>query len=198
MQHFDLSPLYRASIGFDQVSDLMNRVISTNSTTTSYPPYDIEKTADDLYRISIAVAGFSDADLNVEVKNKTLIISGKKDDSTTEKSFLHKGIATRAFERTFHLADYVKVKGASHSDGMLHIDVFREVPEELKPRQIEIAVQGSAKPIIEHYIRIAMWCAWFNFSSALPQLRVLLANRSHAGQALLSIIWKLSHQNTEH
>jgi len=150
MQHFDLSPLYRASIGFDQVSDLMNRVINTNSTTTSYPPYDIEKTADDLYRISIAVAGFSDADLNVEVKNKTLIISGKKDDSTTEKNFLHKGIATRAFERTFHLADYVKVKGASHSDGMLHIDVYREVPEELKPRQIEIAVQGSSKPVIEH------------------------------------------------
>lgn len=108
------------------------------------------KTADDLYRISIAVAGFSDADLNVEVKNKTLIISGKKDDSTTDKNFLHKGIATRAFERTFHLADYVKVKGASHSDGMLHIDVFREVPEELKPRQIEIAVQGSTKPVIEH------------------------------------------------
>ena len=107
-------------------------------------------TADDLYRISIAVAGFSDADLNVEVKNKTLIISGKKDDSTTEKNFLHKGIATRAFERTFHLADYVKVKGASHSDGMLHIDVYREVPEELKPRQIEIAVQGSSKPVIEH------------------------------------------------
>lgn len=150
MQHFDLSPLYRASIGFDQVSDLMNRVISTNSTTTSYPPYDIEKTADDSYRISIAVAGFSDADLNVEVKNKTLIISGKKDDRTTEKNFLHKGIATRGFEKTFHLADYVKVKGASHSDGMLHIDVSREVPEELKPRQIEIAVQGSAKPIIEH------------------------------------------------
>ncbi len=116
MQHFDLSPLYRASIGFDQVSDLMNRVIN----------------------------------LNVEVKNKTLIISGKKDDSTTEKNFLHKGIATRAFERTFHLADYVKVKGASHSDGMLHIDVYREVPEELKPRQIEIAVQGSSKPVIEH------------------------------------------------
>ena len=86
MQHFDLSPLYRASIGFDQVSDLMNRVISTNSTTTSYPPYDIEKTADDLYRISIAVAGFSDADLNVEVKNKTLIISGKKDEDKNEKN----------------------------------------------------------------------------------------------------------------
>ena len=150
MQHFDLSPLYRASIGFDQVSDLMNRVISTNPTTTSYPPYNIEKTADDLYRISIAVAGFSDADLNVEVKNKTLIISGKKDDRTTEKNFLHKGIATRGFEKTFHLADYVKVKGASHSDGMLHIDVSREVPEELKPRQIEIAVQGSAKQVIEH------------------------------------------------
>ena len=85
-----------------------------------------------------------------KLKTKRLSFLVKKDDSTTEKNFLHKGIATRAFERTFHLADYVKVKGASHSDGMLHIDVFREVPEELKPRQIEIAVQGSAKPVIEH------------------------------------------------
>ena len=94
MQHFDLSPLYRASIGFDQVSDLMNRVINNNSTTGSYPPYNIEKTANDFYRISIAVAGFSDSDLNVEIKNRTLIISGKKDDDKNEKNFLHKGIAT--------------------------------------------------------------------------------------------------------
>ena len=150
MQHFDLSPLYRASIGFDQVSDFMDRVITNNSTTASYPPYNIEKTEDDVYRISIAVAGFSDTDLNVEVKNKTLIISGKKDDDENEKNFLHKGIATRAFERTFHLADYIKVKAASHSDGMLHIHVFREVPEELKSRQIEIEVQSSKTPVLKH------------------------------------------------
>ena len=150
MQHFDLSPLYHASIGFDQVSDLMNRVITNNSTTASYPPYNIEKTADDSYRISIAVAGFSDADLNVEVKNKTLIISGKKAADKNEKNFLHRGIATRAFERTFHLADHIKVKTASHSDGMLHIDVVRQVPEELKSRQIEITVEGSKTPVLEH------------------------------------------------
>merc|ERR1712078_520112 len=150
MQHFDLSPLYRASIGFDQVSDLMNRVITQNSTTASYPPYNIEKIADDYYRISIAVAGFSDADLNVEVKNKTLIISGKNADDKNEKNFLHKGIATRAFERTFHLADHIKVKAASHSDGMLHIDVVREVSEELKSRQIEIAAESAKTPVLEY------------------------------------------------
>ena len=150
MQHYDLSPLYSASIGFDQVSDLINRVITNNSTTASYPPYNIEKTADDYYRISIAVAGFSDADLSVEVKNKTLIISGQKDDDKSERNFLHKGIATRAFKRKFHLADYVKVKSANHSDGMLHIDIFKEVPEELKPRQIEIAVKGTKTPVLEH------------------------------------------------
>ena len=150
MQHFDLSPLYHASIGFDQVSDLMNRVITNNSTTGSYPPYNIEKTADDLHRISFAVAGFSNADLNVEVKNRTLIISGKKDDDKNEKNFLYKGIATRAFKRIFHLADHIKVKAASHSDGMLHIDVFKEVPEELKPRQIDIEVKGPKTPVLEH------------------------------------------------
>ena len=150
MQHFDLSPLYRASIGFDQVSDLMNSVIINNSTSASYPPFNIEKTADDFYRISIAVAGFSDAELNVEVKNKLLIVSGKKDDYSNEKNFLHKGIASRAFERTFHLADHIRVKAASHSDGMLHIDIFREVPEDLKSRQIEIAAQSSKTPVLEH------------------------------------------------
>ena len=88
--------------------------------------------------------------LNVEVKNKTLIISGQKDDDKNERNFLHKGIATRAFKRKFHLADYVKVKSANHSDGMLHIDIFKEVPEELKPRQIEIAVKGTKTPVLEH------------------------------------------------
>ncbi|EET46566.1 Hsp20 family protein [Thalassobium sp. R2A62] len=138
MRNFDLAPLYRATVGFDQIADLMDRVLTTEP-TTSYPPYNIEKTADDAYRISIAVAGFSDADLSVEVRDKGLIVTAKKAEDETERSYLHRGIATRAFERRFHLADHVRVTGAAHTDGMLHIDLEREVPEALKPRQIEIA-----------------------------------------------------------
>lgn len=138
MRNFDLAPLYRATVGFDQIADLMDRVLTTEP-TTSYPPYNIEKTADDAYRISIAVAGFSDADLSVEVRDKGLIVTAKKAEDETERSYLHRGIATRAFERRFHLADHVRVTGAAHADGMLHIDLEREVPEALKPRQIEIA-----------------------------------------------------------
>ena len=138
MRNFDLAPLYRATVGFDQIADLMDRVLTTEP-TTSYPPYNIEKTADDAYRISIAVAGFSDADLSVKVRDKGLIITAKKAEDETERSYLHRGIATRAFERRFHLADHVSVTGAAHTDGMLHIDLEREVPEALKPRQFEIA-----------------------------------------------------------
>lgn len=138
MRNFDLAPLYRATVGFDQIADLMDRVLTTEP-TTSYPPYNIEKTADDAYRISIAVAGFSDADLSVKVRDKGLIVTAKKAEDETERSYLHRGIATRAFERRFHLADHVRVTGAAHTDGMLHIDLEREVPEALKPRQIEIA-----------------------------------------------------------
>ena len=138
MRNFDLAPLYRATVGFDQIADLMDRVLTTEP-TTSYPPYNIEKTADDAYRISIAVAGFSDADLSVKVRDKGLIVTAKKAEDETERSYLHRGIATRAFERRLHLADHVRVTGAAHTDGMLHIDLEREVPEALKPRQIEIA-----------------------------------------------------------
>src|SRR5210317_1592193 len=126
MRHFDFTPLYRASVGFDQIADMMDRVLSNDpATQNSYPPYNIEKTADDAYRISIAVAGFSDADLGVEVKENALIVTANKADSGEEKTYLHRGIATRAFERRFHLADHVRVTGASHADGMLHIDLQR-------------------------------------------------------------------------
>lgn len=138
MRSFDLAPLYRASVGFDQIADLMDRVLSTDVPTNSYPPYNIEKTDDDSYRISIAVAGFSDADLSVEQRENALIVAAKKADGD-EKTYLHRGIATRAFERRFHLADHVRVTGAAHVDGMLHIDLTREVPEALKPRRIEIS-----------------------------------------------------------
>jgi molecular chaperone IbpA len=147
MRNFDLAPLYRASIGFDQIADLMDRALSADAGQQTYPPYNIEKTAEDAYRISIAVAGFSDADLSVEVKEGALIVSARKSETEEEKSrtYLHRGIATRAFERKFQLADHVKVTGASHTDGMLHIDLEREVPEALKPRRIEIA--GAPKSI---------------------------------------------------
>ena len=148
MRSFDLAPLYRATVGFDQIADLMDRALSADPSQSTYPPYNIEKTDDDRYRISIAVAGFSEADLSVEVRENALIVSAKKTSDEGERKFLHRGIATRAFERRFTLADHVQVTGATISEGMLHIDLTREVPEALKPRRIEIqtsdAIEGKA------------------------------------------------------
>ncbi len=144
MRAYDFSPLYRATVGFDRVADLMDRVLTSEVNTSTYPPYNIEKTGDESYRISVAVAGFSDADLNVEQRENALIIAASKADADAEKTYLHRGIATRAFEKRFHLADHVRVSGAEHVDGMLHIDLMREVPEALKPRQIEISKGAKA------------------------------------------------------
>ena len=138
---FDLAPLYRATVGFDRIADMMDRVTASDTSGQTYPPYNIEKTAEDAYRISIAVAGFAPEDLAVEVNEGALIVAGRKAEVQSERTFLHRGIATRAFERRFQLADHVRVSGASHADGMLHVDLQREVPEALKPRRIEIATQ---------------------------------------------------------
>jgi molecular chaperone IbpA len=139
MRRFDLAPLYRATVGFDQVADMMDRILADTAQSPSYPPYNIEKTAEDAWRISIAVAGFDENDLGVELRENALIVSAKKTDDADERTYLHRGIANRAFERRFTLADHVRVAGASHVNGMLNIDLVREVPEALKPRQIEIA-----------------------------------------------------------
>ena len=146
MRTLDFAPLYRATVGFDRIADMMDRVMETEVSTPTYPPYNIEKTADDAYRISVAVAGFAESELTVEVKEGSLIVSARKTetDETKARTYLHRGIATRAFERKFQLADHVKVTGASHADGMLHIDLVREVPEALKPRRIAIA-SGAGK-----------------------------------------------------
>jgi molecular chaperone IbpA len=144
MRNFDFAPLYRATVGFDQIADMMDRVLSSEVNETTYPPYNIEKTADDAYRISIAVAGFSEQDLGVELREGQLIVTARKQsEDETQRTFLHRAIATRAFERKFQLADHVRVTGATHADGMLHIDLVREMPEALKPRQIEI-LSGNA------------------------------------------------------
>ena len=145
MRNFDLAPLYRATVGFDQIADMMDRVLAADINQPTYPPYNIEKTADDAYRISIAVAGFAANDLMVEVKDGALVVSARKAEDDSQRSFLHRGIATRAFERKFQLADHVRVTGASHADGMLHIDLVREVPEALKPRRIAIANGDSVE-----------------------------------------------------
>ena len=139
MRNFDLTPLYRASVGFDRLADVMDRAMTADVAGTTYPPYNIEKTGEDAYRISIAVAGFAADDLTVEVRDGAVIVSARKADEEEGRTFLHRGIATRAFERKFTLADHVRVEGASHVDGMLHVDLVREIPEALKPRRIEIA-----------------------------------------------------------
>jgi len=139
MRSFDLSPLYRATVGFDQMADLMDRVMTNDVSQPTYPPYNIEKTSDDSYRISIAVAGFTADELSVDVKENSLVVSARKADDDKDRVYLHRGIATRAFERRFQLAEHVKVTGAATADGMLNIDLVREVPEALKPRRIEIA-----------------------------------------------------------
>ena len=143
MRTYDFSPLYRATVGFDRIADLMDRVLSSDVPQPTYPPYNIEKIDENAYRISVAVAGFSADELNVEVKDGGLIVSARKTDEAEAKTYLHRGIATRAFERRFALADHVKVTGAATADGMLHIDLVREVPEALKPRRIEIANAGK-------------------------------------------------------
>ena len=146
MQTLDFAPLYRATVGYDRIADLMDRVLSTEVAQPTYPPYNIEKTAEDAYRISIAVAGFAPDELTVEVKDGALLVSAKRSDAP-QKTYLHRGIATRAFERRFALADHVRVTSATHENGMLHIDLVRETPEALKPRRIEIGrssdVQGQ-------------------------------------------------------
>jgi molecular chaperone IbpA len=138
---FDLSPLFRSSVGFDRVFDLLESARVTAS--DNWPPYDIIKKGDDDYRITMAVAGFSQEDLNITHERNMLVVAGQRsvDD---DNQYLHRGIAGRAFERRFELADHVKVTGASLVNGLLTIDLKREIPEEMKPRRIEIA--GAKSP----------------------------------------------------
>lgn len=143
MRNYDFSPLYRATVGFDQIADLMDRVLTNDVAQPSYPPYNIEKTGEDSWRISVAVAGFGESELSVELRENALLVTAKKAGDEKDRTFLHRGIATRAFERRFTLADHVRVNGAAHENGMLHIDLVREVPEALKPRRIEITSSAT-------------------------------------------------------
>ena len=142
-----LSPLLRSSVGFDRVDRLLDTVSRMDEASFTYPPYNIEKTGEDDYRITMAVAGFNDSELDVTQQENVLLIRGKALEEETGKTFLHRGIARRAFERRFELAEHIKVLSASLENGMLHIELVREVPEEKKPRRISIEPASKVKGI---------------------------------------------------
>lgn len=144
MRQFDLAPLYRNTVGFDRLFSMLDQLVSVDS-APSYPPYNIERTGENAYRISIAVAGFTDRELSIEVKENALTVRGEKNATEGERKgeVLYQGIAGRSFERRFQLADGVQVTGAALENGLLHLDLVREIPEAKKPRQIPI---GSARP----------------------------------------------------
>jgi len=149
MRHFDLSPLYRSTIGFDRLGSLLDTLGAFEGEAPSYPPYNIERVGENDYRISMAVAGFSDKDLTIEVKENTLAIRGDKQVETDDTTFLHRGIAARSFERRFQLADHVVVKSAGLENGLLHVDLVRELPEAMKPRTIPIETRNDKPKVID-------------------------------------------------
>jgi len=151
MTAFDLSPLFRTAIGFDRLASTLESANRTDA--GGYPPYNIESTGEDQYRITLAVAGFSAGEIDIEAQENLLKIVGRKNADVADRKYLHRGIANRDFERTYQLADYVRVDGAELKDGLLHVDLVREVPEAMKPRRIEI--RGQDDKLIESKVEAA-------------------------------------------
>jgi molecular chaperone IbpA len=139
MNTIDLSPLYRSTVGFDRVANLLDSALRGNQTSAGgYPPYNIEVVGENAYSVTLAVAGFEEAELSIQVENGVLTVSGKKASTENESQYLYQGIATRSFERKFNLADHVRVDGAGLKNGLLQINLTKEIPEAMKPRQISI------------------------------------------------------------
>jgi len=151
MRPFDLSPLYRSTVGFDRLFSLLDQSAGFEAGGSPYPPYNIERTGENAYRVTVAVAGFSEPELSIESKQNTLTIKGEKQAKTDGQTaeVLYQGIAARAFERVFRLADFVEVKSAALENGLLHVDLVREIPEAMKPRTIRISNADRAGKTIE-------------------------------------------------
>ncbi len=147
MNAIDLSPLYRNSVGFDRLANLLDNAFRADSVTTGYPPYNIEMLGENRYAITLAVAGFDRSEIDISVEQGVLLVRGKKEDEQ-ERKFLHQGIANRAFERKFSLADHVEVTGAELNNGLLTVSLMKEIPEAMKPRKIEI--HSATAKAIEH------------------------------------------------
>ena len=146
MDPFDFSPLFRSTIGFDRLTRLMDSATRVDNAALAYPPYNIEKTGEDAYRLTMAVAGFSRDEIDLTVQENSLLVTGKGHKEDDNGRYLHRGIARRGFERRFSLADHIKVVGASLDNGMLHVDLVREVPEAMKPRTIQITSGTREQP----------------------------------------------------
>ncbi|HMN87941.1 MAG TPA: Hsp20 family protein [Bauldia sp.] len=144
---YDLTPLYRSTVGFDRLFGMLDSLATPEGAATTYPPYNIERTGENAYRVTMAVAGFAEDELSIEAKENTLTVKGEKKDQTAGESreFLYRGIAARSFERRFQLADHVEVRGASLENGLLHVDLVREIPEAAKPRTI--AINGNSRQV---------------------------------------------------
>ena len=157
MRTFDLSPLYRSTVGFDRLFNLLDNVAG-GETAQPYPPYNIERTGQNAYRVTMAVAGFGEGDLDIQAKENVLTVKGEKKEEKQEgeREVLYRGIAGRAFERRFQLADHVEVTGASLENGLLHVDLVREIPEAMRPRRVPIngglsaPIEGESAPAAEH------------------------------------------------
>ena len=149
MRTFDLSPLFRASVGFDNLARVFDAATRPDDSHFSYPPYNIAKAGEDAYRITFAVAGFGENDLDVQVENNTLTVSGKVAQDNDAATYLYRGIAGRSFERKFELANHIQVSGARFENGLLHIELKREVPEALKPRKVAIGSTKTAPSIAQ-------------------------------------------------
>jgi len=160
MRTFDFAPLYRSTVGFDRLFDMLDQA-GRMETSTAWPPYNIEKVADDAYRITLAVAGFGADEIELVQNNTTLLVNGQKKEREGEREFLHRGIAARHFRQIFNLAEHVKVTDANLENGLLTVELVREVPEALKPRRIEIggtstgAGQDNAPVQVEHQVKAA-------------------------------------------
>lgn len=151
MRSFDLSPLYRSTVGFDRLAAALDNALAADQ-GAGYPPYNIEKTGENAWRITVAAAGFAEDELSVESRDGQIVIAGRKAEAEGERAYLHRGIAARAFEKRFQLADHVRAVAAKTENGLLHVDLVREVPEALRPRRIEIqpaaAIEAAAEKTV--------------------------------------------------
>ena len=149
MRNFDFSPLYRSAIGFDRMASILDNLNRAEQNQPTYPPYNIELTGEDKYRITMAVAGFNRSEINIEVNQNHLTVSANKGTEEQPRTYLHQGIAARSFERRFQLADHVQVQTANYENGLLHVDLQRVIPESMKPRTIPIGVSASQEKLTQ-------------------------------------------------
>jgi len=155
MNRIDLTPLYRSTVGYDRLGSLLDAAFQTEKTSSGYPPYNIEVVEENNYAITVAVAGFKQSELDIQVENGVLTVQGKKQVADQATTFLHQGIANRSFERKFNLADHIEVVSADLQDGLLSISLVKEIPEAMKPKSIAINTNATKAKVLDHKDKVA-------------------------------------------